>query len=109
MSDGISYSLSLVATDSLPSQEGRKGRPRKHGRVRVSLESFAIPSVQHAMAAGIVRRCQELLGGFFNQKPTEVALYSHESTGEVLSFIVKGTDANTVRTMKLDTEILDTP
>lgn len=98
-----SLNLTLAATEMLPSQAGRKGRPRKHGRVRVESPEAPMLFVGEGRES-LIRTLIGKLAEMFGVKPAEVAFYAHESMALSLSFIVKGTDANTVRTYSMTTE-----
>lgn len=100
MAQSLSITLTLLSVGTLPEQASKRGRPRKSGRAHVDLYELTdaergsdVSSPEYrALAKTIAQTLSEDFGG------TEVVLYAHESTMERMSFIIKGSDANALRT-----------
>lgn len=97
--------LTLLESGSLPSQSGQKGRPRKHGRVRVLMNVETLHQLSPEGCTSPRDNTKTLLpviAETFGVKPSDVTFYGHDSYLLSLSFIVKGTDADTLRTYRLN-------
>jgi hypothetical protein len=99
-----SLTLTLLESGSLPSQQGKKGRPRKHGRVQIVMTVDTLHRLSPEGCSSPRDNTKSLLpviAEAFSVQPSDVTFYGHDSYLLSLSFIVKGTDPNTLRTYRL--------
>lgn len=79
-------SISMTGSFDLPSQEGKKGRPRTKGRVHLTSTDGA------ALNIGA---CQRALAAEFDCKPKDIQPYPRETRDNVWAFIVPGVEKDT--------------
>lgn len=79
-------SISMTGSFDLPSQEGKKGRPRTKGRVHLTSTDGA------ALNIGA---CQRALAAEFGCKPKDIQPYPRETGEGRWAFIVPGVEKDT--------------
>lgn len=75
--------------EQLPSQEGKRGRPRVNGRVTISISNLGKSSYD------LMKVIQKLTGDFFNLKISNLILYGAETNATQVTFVVPGVDKDT--------------
>lgn len=80
----MASNLTQLDSQSLPSQEGKKGRPRKHGRATVLLAAGST-------AEGRKGRL-EALATVLATEPKALALYAPETDEHKETYVVKSVD-----------------
>lgn len=76
--------LTQLDSQSLPSQEGKKGRPRKHGRATILLGAGSTAEGRKARLAALAT----VLG----VEPKTLALYHPETDEHKETYVVKSVD-----------------
>lgn len=76
-------SVSYVSSESLPSQDGRRGRPRMRGRATVMGAGLPLGATQRALAEQ------------YQVKASLITHYPRESGDDRQTFVIPGLDAQT--------------
>ncbi len=79
------FQLTVASIEFLPSQFGKRGRPRKHGRAHVSLGECA-SHIYHG--EDLVQHIRQCVADFYGAKLSEIPVYRRECSAETASFVV---------------------